>query len=153
MKVLPIIKIILRMTNRCDREYKHAAGLQFHIKSAHECVTHNCNICQSTFTKKSSLTIHIKSVHFNKRYPCKICYYQATTTSDLSKHVKNVHQKSENIICTECNKCIQKKYLSTHMKMFHSEGLQTQYNCKICTYQSKHPSYVKKHVKNVHQKR
>ena len=75
------------------------------------------------------------------------------STGKLSRHFKNVHQRSENIICTECNKNIQKRNLSTHMKMFHSVGEQTLYNCKICTFQSNYPNSVKKHVKYVHQKR
>ena len=79
--------------------------------------------------------------------------YQATSSSNLSSHVKNVHEKSEYIICTECNKHIQKRNLSTHIKMFHSAGEPTQYNCKFCTFQANYPSYVKTHAKKVHQKK
>ena len=32
----------------CEKEYRYAAGLHTHIKSAHERITHNCNICHST---------------------------------------------------------------------------------------------------------
>ena len=38
------------------------------------------------------------------------------------------------------------------MKIFHS-GEQTLYNCKVCTYQSKCQYLVKRHVRNVHEKR
>ena len=92
----------------------------------------------------------MKAVHFNESFPCKICNYEARCKSTLSTHVKNVHQKSEQIICTECNKSIQKEYLPQHMKLLHTAE-QTQYNCKICNFQTIHPGGVKKHVKNVHQ--
>ena len=39
------------------------------------------------------------------------------------------------------------------MKMLHLAGEQTQYNCKICTFQSKYPNSLKIHVKNVHQRK
>ena len=94
---------------------------------------------------------HIKSLHFNERYQSAICDYQAKFKRYLSGHVKNVHQKSENVICNECNKSIQKKYLTRHMKIFHS-GKQPQYNCDVCTFQSIHPYSLKNHVKNIHQK-
>ena len=35
-------------------------------------------------------------------------------------HVQNVHQKSDNGICTECNKSIKQRNLNQHLKMFHS---------------------------------
>ena len=76
---------------------------------------------------------------------------KTTHKNSLSRHVKNVHKKSENINCSECNKSIQKGNLKQHMKLFHS-GEQTLYNCKVCTYQSKHQYDVNKHVRNVHQK-
>ena len=95
----------------------------------------------------------LHSVGEQTLYHCKICTFQSKHPSSVKKHVKNVHQKSENVICTECNKYIQKINLSRHMKSFHSAGEQTQYNCNICTFQSKHLSYVKKHVKRVHQKK
>ena len=37
------------------------------------------------------------------------------------------------------------------MKLFHSAE-QTLYNCKVCTFQSKHQSNLNTHVGNVHQK-
>ena len=112
---------------------------------------YNCNICQSTFKLKGNLSRHIKSVHFKENYQCNICDYQASQKVHLSQHFKNVHQKSENINCSECNKPIRKDYLKRHMKLFHS-GEQTLYNCKVCTYQSKHQSNVYIHIRNVHQK-
>ena len=90
-------------------------------------------------------------VHFKKRYPCELCDYQATQEGNLSSHVKNVHQKTANLICNECNKSIQKKYLSTHMKLLHS-GEQPQYKCKICTFETLHSNSLKIHVKNIHQR-
>ena len=84
-------------------------------------------------------------------FQCNICNFQATQKGGLSKHIENVHHKSENIVCTECNKTIQKRHLPSHIKLFHSGG-QTQLNCNICTFQTIHASSLKKHVKNVHQK-
>ena len=46
---------------------------------------------------------------------------------------------------------IQKRYHSTHMKLFHSNNSH-QYECKICTYKTKHKGNMKIHVKGVHQK-
>ena len=69
----------------------------------------------------------------------------------LARHNKNVHQKSEIINCKECNKSLQKSYLNEHMKNFHSEE-QTQYKCKICTFQSMHNPNLTRHVKNIHKK-
>ena len=66
--------------------------------------------------------------------------------------IKNVHQNSENINCTECNKSIQKSYVTTHIKLFHS-GEKPKYSCKVCTFQTIHSNGVSKHVKNVHQKK
>ena len=80
-----------------------------------------------------------------------MCEYQATRTTHLSIHVKNVHQKSDNINCTECNKSIQKQYLTKHMKLFYT-GEQTQFECKICTFKSIYKSSLNDHVKGVHQK-
>ena len=54
-------------------------------------------------------------------YPCKICNYEASKKSHLSQHDENVHQNSEKIMFTECNKSIQKRSLSGHMKTYHSE--------------------------------
>ena len=88
-------------------------------------ITYDCNICQHKATQKVNLSSHIKSVHFKERFPCEICDYQATKKSNLLFHVKNVHQKSENMICTECNKSIQRISLTKHMKIFHT-GEQTQ---------------------------
>ena len=51
-----------------------------------------------------------------------------------------------------CYKNIQKRNLSTHMKKFHSRFQQTQYNCKICMFQSIHSNSLYTHVKNVHKK-
>ena len=36
--------------------------------------------------------------------------------NNLSQHAEYVHQKSENIICTECNKYVHKRYvyISSH---------------------------------------
>ena len=76
--------------------------------------------------------------------------YQATQRSNLSQHTKNVHQKSENITCTECFKSFQKKHLTRHLKLFHS-GEQPKYDCKLCTFQTIHPSSLKTHVQKVHQ--
>ena len=133
-------------------ESPNPSALWYHDKSVHEGVAYNCNICQSTFTKKHNLSIHIKSVHFKETYhQCKICDYQATQRAHLSKHVKNVHQKSENIECSECNQFIQKNNLKRHMEIFHL-GEQKLYNCKVCTFQSRHQVAVSKHVKNIHQK-
>ena len=67
----------------------------------------------------------------------------------LSKHVKNVHQKSEKIICTECNKPLQKRWMSEHMKKFHSEE-QSLFYCKVCTFQTIHSGSLKIHVQNIH---
>ena len=67
-------------------------------------------------------------------YPCKICNYEASKKSHLSQHDENVHQNSEKIMFTECNKSIQKRSLSGHMKKFHL-GEQSQYKCRICTFQ------------------
>ena len=102
--------------------------------------------------QRKNLPIHMKIVHFKERqHKCKICEYQATTKGHLSTHVKNVHQRSENIVCRECNKSIQKKNLTKHIKLFHSEK-QTHYKCKICKFKTIHTDGVKKHVKNVHPK-
>ena len=85
-------------------------------------------------------------------YPCKICNYEASKKSHLSQHDENVHQNSEKIMFTECNKSIQKRSLSGHMKKFHS-GEQSQHGCRICTFHTIYKSYLKEHVKHVHQKR
>ena len=53
--------------------------------------------------------------------------------SNLSQHVKSVHEKSENVICSECNKSIEKQSLYSHIKTFHTED-RIQYNCKICAF-------------------
>ena len=138
--------------NSCDKEYKHASGLNTHTKSAHEGVKYDCNICQSSFTLKCNLRIHIKSIHFKEKYSCKICDYQATRKGTLSIHIKNVHHKLGKVICTECNKTIQKETLTQHKRVFHS-GEKTIYNCKICTFQTIHQSSLNQHVKNVHHSR
>ena len=137
--------------NCCDKEYPDSSGLRYHNRSVHEGVTYNCNICQSTFTDKRNISKHIKSVHFKESYQCKLCGYQVTQNASLSTHVKNVHQKSENINCSECNKCMKKMSLHRHMTIFHS-GEQTLYNCNLCIYQSIHQYAVNQHVRNVHQK-
>ena len=114
-------------------------------------ITYDCNICQHKATQKVNLSSHIKSVHFKERFPCEICDYQATKKSNLLFHVKNVHQKSENIVCTECNTSVQKISLTRHMNTKHS-GEQPQYNCQICTFKTKHSCVVNRHMKTVHQK-
>ena len=81
-----------------------------------------------------------------------MCYYQAPVKGELYRHVKRVHQKSENITCTECNKSMQKNSLTTHLKLLHSKKEQSQYYCKVCTFQSIRKGTLKRHVKNVHQK-
>ena len=123
----------------CNKQFLSKSALSNHTRLAHQGITYICDICPFKTTIKSSLAKHIKSIHLNEKecYPCHICDYQATYKSHLSRHVKNIHQKNENIIiCTECNKSLQKWSLPQHMKMFHS-GEQTQYNCKICTFKTK----------------
>ena len=71
-------------------------------------------------TRFSVAKVTLHSVHFKKTYQCKLCFYQATQNGSLSKHVKNVHQKSENVNCSECNKCMKKISLKGHIKVFHS---------------------------------
>ena len=138
----------------CDKKYKSHAGLRNHVEAVHEGIIYKCNICQYIAKHKSHLTIHIRNVHFKElqlQYPCKICFYQATCTKDLSRHVDNVHLRSENVVCNQCHKSIQKQSLSRHMKMFHS-GDQPQYNCKSCSFNTIHKGGLKRHNKNVHNK-
>ena len=86
-----------------------------------------------------------------EKYPCTICDYQATSKCNLSQHARNVHQKSENVICTYCNKSIQKRYIKNHIKMLHS-GEQPKYTCTICDHQATSKGNLSQHVGNVHQK-
>ena len=136
----------------CDKEYKDASGLRKHTKSVHEGVTYNCNICDYKGTQKYDLKAHVKSLHLQEeKFFCKLCDFQTTWNRSLVTHNRNVHQKCENIICSECNKTIQKRSLTQHMKLSHS-GEEPQYKCKVCTFQTKYQSGLKRHVKNIHEK-
>ena len=97
--------------------------------------------------QKGNLKQHMKKFHSGEQtlYNCKVCTFQTIYQHKVKEHVRNVHQKSENINCRECNKSIQKKWLKTHMKMFHS-GEQTLYNCKVCIFQSIHKVALSRHV-------
>ena len=59
-------------------------------------------------------------------------------------------QRSENVVCPECNQSIQKRALHTHIKVFHFSEGKPQYNVKLCTFQTIHSFSWETHVKNVH---
>ena len=134
----------------CKKEYKSILALKHHYKVVHEKISYNCNFCEYTTGRKGNLKQHINSLHFQKRYPCDICDHEARSSQNLSRHVNNVHQKSQIVNCSDCGKAIRKDTLNTHKKMFHSEEIPTQYNCNICTYQTIHQKYLKKHYKTKH---
>ena len=139
----------------CDYQATEKNSLSRHVKNVHQKSENiNCTECDKS-TQRKSLTHHMKvfhsGEHVKEKFPCKICDYQFSHKRSLSTHVQNVHQKSDNINCTECNKSIQKRCLTQHMKVFHT-GEQTQFNCNICTFVTIHKYYLYTHVKGVHKK-
>ena len=134
-----------------NTEYNSSQGLTYHKKSQHEGVKFYCNLCKYSATCKSSLRLHIKSVHFKERYPCKLCSLQAARKGDLLRHVKNFHQLNEKITCTECNKRLKASSLKQHISFFHS-GTKPQYQCQICTFQTKPQKALRHHEEIIHNK-
>ena len=135
----------------CEKEYRYIKDLNCHTQSVHEGVTYNCSIdnCDYTATRRDSLRIHIKTVHFNQMHECNLCEYKAKRKCHLNEHFKYMHVKIENEICTECNTSVQKRYLTKHMRRFHSEG-QPKFFCKLCTYQTIYKDCMKNHIARKH---
>ena len=122
--------------NSCHKEYKGLSGLRLHTKAIHEGVSYDCNICQHKTSQKGYLTVHIKTVHLRERqFKCELCEYKTSHKCHLSRHIKHIHQKEkrEMTLCAECNKSIQKVYVTKDMKVFHSKQ---QYTCKSCNFQT-----------------
>ena len=135
----------------CEKQYINTRNLNTHIKSVHEGVTYNCSIqnCEYIATRRDSLRRHIRSEHFNEVHQCHLCDYQSKNKNHLTEHIRYMHEKIDNTRCIECNKSVQERYLSKHMKRFHSEG-QPKYSCKLCKFQTIYKDCMKMHISRKH---
>ena len=131
----------------CDYKATNKSGLNTHVKTMHQ--TNEiiiCKDCNKTM-KRSYLHCHRKLFHSALiQYDCNLCTYQTRRKNTLKTHVITVHQESKKVICKDCNKTMKKKRFSQHRKSFHS-ALQSQYECNLCTFQTRHKNSLEKHVK------
>ena len=110
------------------------------------------NVCQQS--KLSGLPgklTRTKEIHLQQRLSCKICDYQAAQAVTLKLHVQSVHQKIK-IVCKECNKEMSKTSLGRHRKLHHTTDL-LNYQCGICTFQTRRKDSLYRHSLKVHRKK
>ena len=106
-----------------------------------------CNTCGEGFITKSSLNTHIEKLHYDPQI-CVECNKTYPTKSSFKSHLKNSHN-AELIECKKCDKKLNPKSMSFHIKMVHIKDKTNQ--CSECPRAFVLNDQLKKHVQQVHQ--
>ena len=114
---------------------------------------HSCTICYKKFTRKDSLKRHLLTHGNSKSYRCDRCSCHFNRRDYLQKHMRRVHLKPTSItndlktneyICSVCNKQFKWKHNLIQHKMIHSENNPNV--CKICGAKFARSSHLKEHT-------
>ena len=141
----------VRHCNICNKTYSSWHALNYHKRSAHEGIQHDCQQCDKKFKLKGSLKAHML-VHTNvqrQMYACGICGDQFTTKQYIKIHKEAQHKHLRH----ECKKCGAKLKYKNQMKLHletHNENGNKNVECSMCDEKFSTHGYMKLHKKTIH---
>lgn len=127
----------------CGKKCFKKSGLRYHIQRhipmRYRERLHECGICLDRFFTKNCLQVHFKSKHTTlddsemASFICK-CGKAYRSRGQLNQHFKMVHEKEKyRAPCQYCGKILSSStHLKEHIRIFHTEGGQNNFICKIC---------------------
>ncbi|ESO03264.1 hypothetical protein HELRODRAFT_112195 [Helobdella robusta] len=139
----------------CCNKFRSAAGLQLHIRMAHELTplsdggapsadsSFTCSMCGKVFSKKSKLTAHEKTHTNEKQFKCELCNNVYSSKTNMMQHYKVRHSGVRPYVCSVCGKSFALSvYFRDHMQGH--LGAKT-HECEICHKRFRKKSYMKVH--------
>ena len=114
-----------------------------------------CHICNLQFPSKSNTLRHIAQEHKEERpYKCEFCSLDFNVISHLKGHIIGVHEKKnqEKKWCEICKKSVNLFYFNRHIQVIHENKPLKRSTCPICNKTFHGYSYLKIHIKAIHEK-
>lgn len=99
---------------------------------------------------ENQLQRHIKLTHELLPHKCPIrkCIESYLTKDEMENHIEKIHPRAP---CPICNNLIQKKYLQTHIQLYHEKLHRS--ICDVCGKDFIKPNDLKMHKTFAHERR
>lgn len=138
------------MCEICSSSFKTNKRLETHIKTHQLNRDYHCSQCPSTFKVIGAMKKHEKNHSLEKTFCCDEpgCKWKFKEERSLKLH-KHCHAKTNDWICTLCNRALKTKdNLRRHTISYHTGGFK-RISCGICkkSFQQKHlKSHLRSHT-------
>lgn len=140
-----------------DKIFSRADTLGKHLTIAHgigDYKTFPCPMsgCKIVCRRGSALKAHLDAHLGIKPYKCRICDHTFTQASNCKTHEKKMHgqygyDKTTQVTCEECGKCVPEYSLKTHVDRHRKQKI----SCTLCS-----KAFLKvdllKHIRRIHEK-
>ena len=121
-----LFHLVARTVCQCEKIYKSKYAMLQHVKIVHKAQKiHVCDLCEKKFKYEKTLEIHVDFVHNNmKKFTCNHCNQEFFNQKSLTNHITYQHsddaKKKDVRKCDICNKLLEAKYLTKHIKSVYS---------------------------------
>ena len=134
----------------CGKKLKSIYDVRRHTAFMHEGKARpkfKCTLCEKSYGTKKVLEEHM-SVHEGKIFQCSNCDEEFNSKLKLERHIAKEHDKQNK--CTQCDSAYAtKKSLLSHIAFVHEKTIGIV--CPHCGRNCMDKSYLKKHVRIVHE--